>query len=169
MTLSAAADELLLAQLGLQMNANGGRYEQGKRYSPEKKLQVSDAFFEYVATNGAAPSQRALAKDAKVSCDYAKKVIEEINKHGRILSHEEIQEKRIQGPTGRCWTLHFATRRRTAPSQTPREGPEHALGTLPELTFLPLWDNFLTIDYKQVVAYTIPAQSVSQEDLFGTG
>jgi DNA-binding GntR family transcriptional regulator len=47
---------------------------------------VSDLYFKLKEENGAEPSQQALAEAAKVSRDTAKKTMEEINVHRRVLN-----------------------------------------------------------------------------------
>ena len=80
---------------GLNVNSNGGFFENGKEYSTLKKAEVEREYWDLVGSeNGKKPSKRVLAKAAKVSPNYAKKIMDEIECRGGIFPVEELKIKR---------------------------------------------------------------------------
>ena len=92
---------------GISENLNGGFYENGKEYSTLKKAEVEREYWSLVgAANGKTPSKRVLAKAAKVSPNYARKIIVEISNRGSIIPVEDLKversEERVKGLVRNC-------------------------------------------------------------------
>ena len=81
---------------GISENLNGGFFENGKEYSTLKKAEVEREYWRLVsmAENGKTPSKRKLAVAARVSPNYARKIITEIEEHGRIIPVEDLKVER---------------------------------------------------------------------------
>ena len=81
---------------GLNENSNGGYFENGKEYSTIKKAEVEREYWRLVgkAEDGKTPSKRVLAKAAKVSPNYTRKIIVEIQERRKIITVENLKLKR---------------------------------------------------------------------------
>lgn len=92
----------------MNVNANGGRYHQGRRYGMDKKLAVVDAILdleiEEGATGRANVPYRRIAERAQVSVDFAHKVGREYYSTGTVTSpderHVQILKKRVPRKLG---------------------------------------------------------------------
>ena len=70
----------------ISVNKHGGAFRVGKYYSFEKKVSVMETFHELQRGNlTVKPTISSVAKASKVSWDYAKKVMLEIEEHGTII------------------------------------------------------------------------------------
>ena len=77
------------------VNKQGGTFRCGGYYSLEKKVSVMETYHRLAreAPNNS-PSIVSVAKEAKVSWDYAKKVILEIQDHGTIIPPSILKSQR---------------------------------------------------------------------------
>ena len=74
------SDNRVLSGLA-EANTNGGYYHPGKEYDFSKKLHVWDCFISLLfQLHPQQPSIAKVAREAKVSWDFAKKVVEEVKK-----------------------------------------------------------------------------------------
>ena len=77
------------------MNANGGCYQNGTKYSTQKKVEVELVYWRLkVDSGGKIPSQRLLAQEARVGKTYASKIIAEVERSGGIVPIEKLKEER---------------------------------------------------------------------------
>jgi len=82
-------------------NNNGGLFVKGKRYSHVKKLEVANKFFELFVSNlENPPTVKAVAKSAKVSAFFARKIMNEIKILGDIVDPSII--KKYQRTKNKC-------------------------------------------------------------------
>ena len=80
---------------GILENLNSGFFENGKEYSTLKQVEVENEYWSLVSpANGKTPSKRVLAKAAKVSPNYARKIIAEIEDRGKIIPVEVLKVER---------------------------------------------------------------------------
>ena len=86
---------VIVTAAGLDQNCNGGVFSCGKEYKTEKKVEVEMVYWRLKANSGGSdPSQRQLAKEAKVGKTFAAKVLKEIKETGGIISVEDLKEER---------------------------------------------------------------------------
>ena len=90
---------LLELPSGASRNGGGRLYENGKSYGLTVKLEVAEQYeiLKNADGNGRPPSGRALADAAKVSPSFARKVIDELARYGRVLSPKEIVKNYARG------------------------------------------------------------------------
>jgi hypothetical protein len=82
----------------VSLNQQGGFYTRGQSYDYNKKLDVA-ADVRVAVQNSAAPNISKLAADNRCSRVFVRKIIEELNTHGRVLRPEESFANR-EGPVG---------------------------------------------------------------------
>jgi transposase len=93
---------LTAAAAGISINANGGTYKRGKAFDFHKKIALVEKYEELAnLANGVPPSIRTLAKAAKVSRDWAKKVINELKSDDGLIDSDSARPQRIKGPGSR--------------------------------------------------------------------
>ena len=79
------SDDRVLSGLA-KANTNGGYYHPGKEYDFSRKLHVWDCFISLLfQLHPQQPSIAKVAREAKVSWDFAKKLVEEVKKNGCII------------------------------------------------------------------------------------
>jgi hypothetical protein len=77
------------------VNKNGGFYHRGRMYDYATKLRVGGLFLDLMEeATVAEPSITQLAKEAKVSWDYAAKVVDELKTNGNIISPSTLKLKK---------------------------------------------------------------------------
>ena len=81
-----------LSPASLPKNGNGGYYQPGATYNLSKKLDVFDAYsILSLKTHPNRPKVRDVASLAKVSHQYAYKVMKEVDKYGGVIDPEDLK------------------------------------------------------------------------------
>ena len=77
----------------LPTNENGGYYTPGGTYGLSKKLEVYDVYLELIdETFPLRPSVRDVASRAKVSHQYAAKIMKETDKFGGVIDPKDLKQ-----------------------------------------------------------------------------
>ena len=75
----------------IHTNENGGLYQNGRWYDLPKKVEIHQAYFNLLAqTYPEQPTTKAVAKHAKVSEAFARKVLKEIEHYGEVIDPKEL-------------------------------------------------------------------------------
>jgi transposase len=88
----------------VQINHNGGIYQNGKSYNYMKKIEVAVAYkVVQDGIGGGRPNLSAIARQCSVGWEFVKKIETELNEHGRVLHPSEVYSNREQegGPGSR--------------------------------------------------------------------
>jgi transposase len=84
-----------MADLNVFVNKNGGYFHKGRTYDYATKVRVASVFLDLIDDNGDnSPTVSVVARDAKVSWDYAKKVMHELQTTGSVIPPELLQQNR---------------------------------------------------------------------------
>ena len=77
----------------MPINENGGYYTPGGTYGLGKKLEVHDVYCELMTiTFPSRPTVRKVAEMAKVSHQYASKVMDETDKYGGVIDPKDLRQ-----------------------------------------------------------------------------
>ena len=98
----AASRASQTAPSGISVNIHGSFYKNGSSYDIVKKMEVATVY-ERLKNGDPNVSLRKVAREAKVSCGFAKKVIEEADA-GELVDPTTILSSRKNGPGSRLFT-----------------------------------------------------------------